>query len=192
MTKLILIRHSISKQQSGVNSHQWTLTKEGKKLCKFLAEQLRAYAISCIYTSKETKAYLTGKIVADALNIPCKKMSNLEETHRKTVPYYDNVQEFKAAIKNAMRNPDELLFGEETFTDARKRLATQIDSLLAQHSKETLAIVSHATVLSVYLGHIWKRDPVEIWDAMAMPAYIVLSLPDKKLLKIVNRLEDEI
>ena len=192
MPFLILIRHSITKQDARVNSRDWTLTEEGQKLCKSLAEELRDYDISRIYSSQETKAYLTGKIVADVLKIPCEKASNLEETHRKTVPYFDSLQEFKESIRTAMKSPDDLLFGEETFADARKRLSAQIDSLLEKHPGQTLAIVTHATVLSVYLGHILGRDPVEIWNTMGMPAYIVLSLPEKNLLKIVNRLEEKL
>lgn len=192
MSELILIRHSMSKQQRDVNSQQWTLTEEGNDLCKLLAEQLRSYDISCVYTSEEPKAYLTGKIVADALNIPCKKAVNLQETCRDSVPYFDVLHDFQEAIRRAMRSPDELLFGEETFTNARKRFASQIDTLIEQHPDQTLAITTHATVLSMYLGHILQRDPVEIWNAMRMPAYAVLSLPEKNLVKLVNRIQDEV
>lgn len=191
MPNLIFIRHSISKQEPDVSSHTWTITEEGKNLCKTLAEQLREYDISRIYTSEETKAYLTGKIVADTLNISCEKVPNVQETRRDTVSFFDSLQEFKETVRTAMRNPDELLFGEEIFTDARKRFAAQVDILFEQHPDETLAIATHGAVLSMYLGHILDRDPVEIWDAMGMPAYVVLSLPEKNLVKIVNRIEDE-
>ena len=50
---------------------------------------------------------------------PSETAPNLGETKRQTVPYFDAIKsDFKNAIRTAMAQPDELLFGEETFTDA--------------------------------------------------------------------------
>jgi broad specificity phosphatase PhoE len=191
MSKLILIRHSISKQQPDVNASEWTLTQAGKILCEILAKQLFSFSIKHIYTSEEAKASLTGKIVADALNIPCEKVPNLQETRRDSSVFFDSQDEFRAKVRDAMQNPDELRFGDETFADARKRFSAQVDALIQDNLNETLAIVTHGRVMSIYLGHILKRDPVEIWDALAMPAYAVLSLPEKSLVTLVNSIQGE-
>lgn len=191
MTKLILIRHSISKQQTDVKSSEWVLTHEGQILCEILAKQLYSYRIARIYTSEEPKAYFTGKIVANTLNIPCEKSANLEETRRESKVFFDNQDEFKAKVREAMKNSDELRFGDETFTDARKRFSEQIEAFIQQHPNETLAIATHGRVMSMYLGYILKRDPVEIWNSLTMPAYAVLSLPEKNLVTLVNHIQDE-
>src|SRR5688572_20787281 len=125
MRRLILIRHSQTKQQANVNSHAWQLTDEGRKRCELLAEELRPYGISRVITSEEAKAALTGQLVADVLVVPCETAPNLHETKRETVGYFERAADFKASVQAAMVEPDKLLFGEETFTDARERFAQQ-------------------------------------------------------------------
>jgi hypothetical protein len=63
--------------------------------------------------------------------------------------------------------------------------------ILIRHAITKQQAATHATVLSMYLGHILKCDPIEIWKSLAMPAYVVLSLPEQKLVKIVNHIQDE-
>jgi broad specificity phosphatase PhoE len=191
MVHLILIRHSQTQQQKDVNSHQWQLTDTGREHCQILAEQLRPYAISRIFTSEEPKAYLTGQLVADVLNVPCESSPDLHETKRETVGYFEHIADFEVAVEAAMLEPDKLLFGEETFTDARKRLSNQVDTLLQQYPDETLAIVSHGTVLAIYLAHLSGNGAIGIWRSLDMPAYAVINLPEKTISKIVTTIVQE-
>lgn len=186
MPNLIFIRHSETKQQADVSSHEWQLTERGRARCQLLADAMREYKIDRIITSEEAKAYLTGKLVADVLDIACETAPHLHETKRETVPYFASVDDFKAAVKAAMREPDKLLFGEESFTDARERFALQVDKLLQQYPDETLAIATHGTILSLYLAQFSEQDVITIWDSLDMPAYAVLELPQKLVTKIVN------
>ena len=191
MTHLILIRHSQTQQQKDMNSHQWQLTETGRERCQILAEQLRLHEIDRIFTSEEPKAQLTGQLVADVLHIPCETAPDLHETKRDSVGYFEHIAEFQAAVEAAMLEPDKLLFGEETFTDARTRLANQIDTLLQQYPDETLALVSHGTVLALYLAQLSGDGAVGIWQSLDMPAYAVVSLPEKTITKIVTSIVQE-
>ncbi|MDQ7026424.1 MAG: histidine phosphatase family protein [Anaerolineae bacterium] len=184
MPNLILIRHSQTKQQPDVDSHLWQLTEEGRKRCQTLAEALRPYAIDRIITSEEAKAYLTGQLIADVLEIDCETAPNLHETRRETVPYFENIADFRAAVQAAMLQPDKMLFGEEAFTGALNRFSQQIDSLLEQYPDDRLAIVTHGTVMSLYLAHLSGQNVVTLWNSLDMPAYAVLSLPQKTITKI--------
>jgi broad specificity phosphatase PhoE len=87
-----------------------------------------------------------------------------------------------------MAEPDKLLFGEETFTAAQERFSQQIDILLEQYSTETLAVVTHGTVLSLYLAHVSEQDVVALWNSLDMPAYaeIMVSSEQKQVTKIVT------
>ena len=191
MTHLILIRHSQTQQQKDVNAHQWQLTDTGRERCQILAEQLRPYGIDRIFTSEEPKAQLTGQLVADVLHVPCETASDLHETKRETVGYFEHITDFQAAVEAAMLAPDKLLFGEESFTAARKRLANQIDTLLQQYPDETLAVVSHGTILALYLAQLSGNGAVGIWQSLAMPAYAVIDLPQKTVSKIVTSIVQE-
>lgn len=188
MSHLILIRHSQTKQQANINSHSWQLTDEGRKRCQLLAEELRPYTIDRVIASEEPKAALTGQLVADVLAVPCETVPNLHETKRETVGYFESESDFKAAVQSAMLEPDKLLFGEETFTDARERFSRQIETLLAQYPDKTLAVVSHGTVLSLYLAHLSAQDAISWWNSLDMPAYavIMVSLGQKQVTNIVT------
>ena len=82
MKKLILIRHSISKQDPNLSPHQWELTEEGRALCIPLAKQLQIHEPEIIITSIEPKAIQTGEIVAQELTIPCWTAEGLHEHER--------------------------------------------------------------------------------------------------------------
>jgi broad specificity phosphatase PhoE len=192
MADLILIRHSVSQQQPDISSHQWTLTPEGRARCVALAQHLYPYALAHVYTSAEPKARLTGELVAQFLGgLRCSIDEELHETRRDHTPYYAEVAHFQAAIRDAMAHPDELRFGEETFTDARDRFAGAVNRLVAAHPGQSIALVSHATVMSLYLAHIAQADVYDIWHEMGMPAYARLTLPDLQLLELVNEVKQD-
>jgi broad specificity phosphatase PhoE len=191
MAELILIRHSISQPHPEQNSHEWLLTDEGRAKCKIVAEKLRPYPIRQIYTSAESKAVETGKIVAEILELPSAIATDLGETKREGLDLMANLGDFKAQVREAMRRPDEKLFGEETFSEARERFLKEMNGLLAKHPNETIALVSHGRVLSMVLAQFSGEDPVSIWDSLKMPAYAVVSLPEMKVLALVRDISEE-
>ena len=132
---------------------------------------------------------LTGQLTADVLNIPCNSAPDLGETKRDTVPYFQTIEDFWAAIRNGMENPNELVFGEERFADALARFRIRVDTLLKQHPDETIAIVTHGTVMSLYLADVTGREIYPLWASLGMPAYAVLDLPEKSLTELITTVE---
>lgn len=191
MNKLIIIRHSTTRQVADVDSHQWELTPEGRERCTLLAQEIRVYGIQQIITSEETKAATTGQYTASKLGIPYRTAPHLHEQKRSTAPYYNHLEDFRAAIRVAMQTPDQLIFGEETFRAAQKRFSQQIEDLLRTYPEETIAVVTHGTVMSLYLEHITGSSAYSFWEQLEMPAYAVLSLPEKKLIDFVPALPDD-
>lgn len=176
---LILIRHSISQPQPGLSAHQWALTDEGRLKCVKLAERLHPYALRQIYSSDEPKAVNTAELLRQNLDLPLVQIdTELCETRRATAPYYDSPQAFQAAIHAAMLQSDQLLYGEETFQNARERFSTALHRIIDQHPDQTVGVVSHGTVLSLFLAPLMKRDVFDLWQAWTMPAFVVLSTPD--------------
>jgi broad specificity phosphatase PhoE len=184
MSHLILIRHSISHQQPDVSAHEWRLTAEGIARCSLLAEHLKSYSPAVLYSSTEKKAVLTASSLAEHLmsHADAAAVNGLEETHRKTAPYYKNVGDFQAAVIAAMQYPDEILFGEESFTDARQRFDQTLHDLMNRHPDETVAAVSHGTVMSLWLAPLLQRPVEDIWQAMGMPAYVIIEWPSKRVI----------
>ena len=185
MTHLILVRHSISQPQPGISAHQWSLTPEGQARCAALAVRLRPYQIARIATSDEPKAVATAQLLAAHLEIPTALIvePDFRETRRETAPYFGSEGEFHAAIHAAMNQPTEVLFGEESFSDARRRMMIALGRLMNAHRSETLAVVTHGTIMSLLLGHVSERDSFEIWRGIGMPAFAVLT-PNLDLLDL--------
>jgi broad specificity phosphatase PhoE len=185
LTHLILVRHSISQPQPGISAHQWTLTAEGQARCAALAAQLRPYQIARVATSDEPKAIATARLLADHLEVTAPLIIEPDfcETRRDTAPYFDSEGEFHAAVHAAMNRPDEVLFGEESFSSARRRITLALGRVMNAHHSETLAVVTHGTIMSLLLGHVSEKDPFEIWRSLGMPSFAVLT-PNLDLLDL--------
>jgi broad specificity phosphatase PhoE len=183
MAYLILIRHSISRQVPDLSAHKWSLSEEGIRLCETLATQIQPYDVKFVCSSYEPKAVQTAQEIAKVLHrFDSQIIEGLEETHRETAPYYKNVGDFQAAVISAMHRPDEVVFGEEAFEAARLRFDQALHDLMEKHADETVAAVSHGTVMSLWLGPLLKRPVQEVWQAMGMPAYVVIEWPEKRII----------
>jgi broad specificity phosphatase PhoE len=190
MSYLILIRHSISQQRPGVSAHEWALSDEGRLRCATLAAHLVSYRVGRIVSSHEPKAIQTAVALAQAFNgFDNQIIAGLEETHRSTSPYYKNVGDFQAAVISAMHRPDEVVFGEEAFEAARLRFDQTLSQLMEKYADETVAAVSHGTVMSLWLAPLLNRPVEDVWQAMGMPAYAVIEWPTKHVIHFQETVE---
>lgn len=189
MTNIIFIRHAPTKIDKHTVAKNWILRGDSAQLCQLLAKKIEHYAIGTIYTSTELKAQLTGQYIAEALKLDTPIISdNLQETVSNK--FYDSEQEFRKTVILAMKNSHSLLFGEETFADAKKRFSAQVESLAQTHPQETIAIMTHGRILSMYLGDIMPENPDIIWERLQMPAYAVLSWETKEILEIIYSVDN--
>jgi len=185
---LVFIRHSQSKPEAGVPARQWRLTAEGRRRCSPLAEQLFPYDLDLIVTSTERKAIETGELVAQKLEIPCIIEDNLHEHERETAPYFDTRAEFIEAIQNLFIHPTELVFGDETGLAAQERFASAVENVLKVNPRENIAIVTHGTVLSLFVSQLTGCAAIPFWRGLGMPAIVAFSHPAMKLLAQVNEI----
>ena len=176
--KLILIRHSLPEIVTGVPASQWRLSDDGRNRCEGLAEQLAAYEPRAIVTSLEPKAIETGQLVARILGIGVETAPDLHEHERPKVEPFRTRQEFEARVSRLFEQPAELIFGQETADQAHRRFANAIDDVLATETHGNLAVVTHGTVLTLFVARAAVLDPFPFWKRLGLPAFVVLSLPD--------------
>ena len=99
-------------------------------------------------------------------------------THeRATAPFFASEDEFRRAVIDAMRRPDDLVLGEETATAARIRFTAAVRGAIAEFAGEHLAVVSHGTVIALLVAHASGGDPVDLWRQQRMPWAIRVGLP---------------
>ncbi|MGB1287108.1 MAG: histidine phosphatase family protein [Aggregatilineales bacterium] len=177
MSKIIIIRHSISQPVPGESAHTWQLTEGGHARCLLLAKHLQPYDIGRVFSSDEPKAIQTADALIAALSLSQQNTiePDLQETRRDSVPFYDSIDDFRAAIQAAMQNPDDVVFGEETFTDATARFTNAVHRLIQQHPNETLALVTHGTVMSLFIAAHSQLQCYETWRFLEMPAYAIFD-----------------
>ncbi len=187
MKHLLFIRHAAVIQEPTISSHKWVLSENGRYRTYALIPHIAAYTPSRIITSHEQKAMQTGQIITEALDLPRTTAPGLQEHNRTGAPYFEDVAEFHDTIQQLFLQPDELIFGTETATQARTRFTRAIHTLLAQYPTDTLAIVSHGTVLTLFLTHHNPHlDPIPFWQQLKLPDLVVVTPPQMTLLPINN------
>ncbi|MEK6255725.1 MAG: histidine phosphatase family protein [Chloroflexota bacterium] len=184
MNQIVLIRHSITNQDANSPSSQWRLSHAGRQKCEALSEQLVQYKFTKIISSHEPKAIETAELTTEFLGISTEVTGGLQEHMRDTVGYIESREMFNSKVKELFENPDEIVFGSESANQARERLAKAIDNLVKQYPDENLGIVTHGTVMSLFICEHNSMNAREFWGRLKMPAYVVLFVPEYELIDI--------
>lgn len=181
---LILVKHSLPAVNPFVDAHQWTLSAEGQRRSERLAESLSQYHPSWIFGSPEPKAWETAHIVAQQLELPLESVEGLHEHLRRTTPYMERYR-FEKAVRTFFEQPEQLVFGEETARQSLERFSAAVDYCLQLRPDETLVVVAHGTVISLYLHALCGMDAFGTWQRLGMPSYARLLLPSMRLDQLI-------
>ena len=147
MPKLILIKHASPLVVPGKPPEQWRLSDQGRESCGPLAEKLRGHQPAVVVSSVEPKAIETAEFVAASLGVSHHTAPGLHEHDRSNVPHMRS-GEFISMMELFFRRPDELVLGKETASEALARFSKAVDAVVSQHADQTIAIVSHGTVIA--------------------------------------------
>ncbi len=168
---IVFIRHAETKIDPDVPSYQWTLTETAYQACKDLARELQTLNLKCIVTSKEFKAKETGRVIAEVLHLPYEELEHLHEHQRKYVPFMD-AKTFQQILQAFFANPDKLIWGQETANQALQRFDQAVKDVLRQYP-QPFAIVTHASVLSLFIAHYNTLNAYTFWQDLKMPDKVV-------------------
>ena len=188
MRRLILIRHSLPDLDLGRPAREWRLSDEGRRRCQLLTERLADQKVMRVVASQEPKASETGRLVAGQLGVPFETAPGLHEHERRTVGPAASQEEFRAQVVKALENPSDLVLGEETAGEAHRRFAAAVADVISRYSEGNLAIVSHGTVMALFVARAAGLDAVAFWRQLGLPGYVVLSLPDYQLVDAAHDL----
>ncbi len=182
MTKhLILVKHSVPEIKKGHPANTWRLSKEGQLRAQRLAEQLKSFEPEVIVASNEPKAKETAEIVASQLQLDVHIVPDLHEHIRSNVPYLSH-DAFQASIRDFFQKPDELVFGEETANQAYTRFYRAVHSVLNEHRNKTIVVVTHGTVISLFVSRLTGSSDLELWNKLGLPSFIAMDLHSNTLI----------
>jgi broad specificity phosphatase PhoE len=171
---LIFFRHSLPVIDPAIPAQEWRLSEEGRQRCRKLASRLANFEPKQIVSSPEPKALETAQIVAAALGLPYESAVGLHEHIRNQVKYSTPLV-FEASVKAFFEQPDQLVYGDETADQAYTRFSQAVRAAQEQHSGQApLVIVTHGTVLSLFVARACGIDPFPLWRSLTLPCMVVL------------------
>jgi broad specificity phosphatase PhoE len=186
MAKLILIKHAKPLIEPARSSEQWKLSEEGRAQCELLADRIAEHAPAIVFSSVEPKAVETAKILGERLGVLCESADDLGEHDRTNVPHMRS-GEFISNIELLFRQPDEQVLGRESADEALARFDYAIDTAIKAHPDANVAIVSHGTVIALFIEKYSDRDGFLTWREMGLPSFAVFEISGKKLVELRNR-----
>jgi broad specificity phosphatase PhoE len=135
-----------------------------------------------IASSGEPKAVETATILATRLGLPrVKIVRGLHEHERRSVGWLGQ-EAFEARVAELFARSAELVFGEETAAQALVRFTRAVERVLAAHPEGDVVVVTHGTVMTLYLAAVAAIEPLPFWRGLALPDVATLLLPARTLL----------
>ncbi|MGB8983129.1 MAG: histidine phosphatase family protein [Anaerolineales bacterium] len=181
MNHLLLVKHSLPEIVPAIPASQWKLSAAGQSRCEPLAERIAPYLPDVVISSSEPKAVETAQIVAGKIDKPFRTFEGLHEHDRAGVGFMDR-KEFESKVLDFFKYPDRLVLGRETAGQAYQRFSKALLSVEAEYPDKNLAVVSHGTVMTLFIEKMVGLEPFSFWKRLDCPALVVLSLPDHGLI----------
>ncbi len=177
MQTLYLIRHGATVPDQRRPSHEWRLDPSKSEAIAQLGARLQSAGIATIYTSSEQKAIMTAQQLAPFWNAAVMPPNpGFDEQQRHSAPWFDDVADFRAAVSRLFAYPNQIVYGEESAVMALTRFRQAAAAL--HPSPQPIAIVTHGTVMALYIAERRGEDAAVIWQtiqAQGMPMYVRLE-----------------
>ncbi|MFB3906028.1 MAG: histidine phosphatase family protein [Acidobacteriota bacterium] len=154
----------------------------GRRKCSLLAEKL-PNSIDVFVSSCEPKAVETAQILAEHHGKEWQIFPGLHEHDRTNLPLLAPWR-FEALVAEFFRQPDQLVMGKETAEEAYRRFDQAVLSVVTKHRGRNIAIVSHGTVISLYVSGGVAQVGHRLWRRLGLPSCIVLSMPERRILDV--------
>ena len=183
-TRLILVRHGNPRVLPDTPAAGWPLSDDGRERSSRLARQVGPVSAQTVYSSAEPKAVDTARAVGAVLGLPVTVAEGLHEHDRRETPLLEP-HEFEAALRRFFASPTECVFGRESAAAASARFARAVNTLIATAGGEDVIIVTHGTVMALFLAPSARLDPFSLWRTLSMPCAAIVRLPALKLDRIV-------
>ncbi|MBN1966025.1 MAG: histidine phosphatase family protein [Anaerolineae bacterium] len=162
MPYLYLIRHPKTEPDPGIPASKWRLSREGFAQVRRLVTAPFWNGVTAVYTSRETKAAAVGAAIQVNHNIPFIMLEDLREARRDE---WVGLEAFRAAQQAFFARPGEPPIPTwESAGAAQVRFAGAMQDILARHPEsDSLAVVAHATVLTLYIARLRGEVPGYGW-----------------------------
>jgi 2,3-bisphosphoglycerate-dependent phosphoglycerate mutase len=182
VTRVVLIRHAQIRVDPESSSDAWQLSPEGELAAERLTIHPSVRGVACIYTSPEPKAVATAQAIAGGREV--RVCAGLRELDRGALGWIGSPEEYRETVRQILRNPDESVRGCESAARALRRVLQAIALIRSDHEEESVAVVSHGIVLTLYLSSVLERDPdIALWESIDFPDVAVVDLDGPRVIQ---------
>lgn len=193
---IVFVRHGESERQSKPeddhDSFDTTLSENGRRQARAVANRLKERSIDVLYSSPLKRAYETAEKIGDlsGMNVTVEKDLrevdiDREEALKATADetFFENLSEDQTSI-------NEFRWGSLPFAESseslRERVTTAVDNIVEKHPGDTIVIVAHTGVINAYLTECIGLDS----DFITLPAHTSISTvrtrEDRRVVVTIN------
>lgn len=182
---LYLVRHAKTRPDPSRNPAQWDLDAAGeaqKDRMGALPHWATAYRIC---SSTEPKAMLTAAAIRQH-HPQLPEVEPVDELRELYKASWVGNNEHDAVMARVFAEPDKaVLPGWERAADGLARITACIGRLVAEAEGRDLIVVSHATILSIYLAWLQGQERVNPadWAAIGFPDYALVDPARRQVLQ---------
>jgi broad specificity phosphatase PhoE len=163
-----------------VPSARWVLSDDGRQRCGWIAGELKAECVSRLFSSLEPKALETAALVGVACALPVEPRADLHENDRTGLGFLPDA-EMQSRIRRFLTDAQASM-GNETAAAAQTRFTRAVGGILREAHGRDVAIVTHGTVLTLFVARHNAVDPYEFWRGLTTPSVVVLESQSLTLL----------
>ncbi len=172
MTTLYVVRHAeaegnIYRRVHG--TYDGYITKNGEAQIERLRDRFAAVKVDAVYTSDLSRTRQTATAIYEEKDIPVHFCKELREFHFgiwEDLTWGELVQDHPEQYHNWTYDPMNFqVEGSETYLSMYRRVKAKLDEIVAAHPNETVAVVTHGTVIRALLcAFMYDEDFSRILD----------------------------
>lgn len=183
MRRLILVRHSVPEIRRDVPAAAWRLSEAGIARAREFARRLDPGTARTVFASEEPKALETARALGAEWQLDITPAAGLQEHVRPEAQMLTR-EAFEGRVRDLFARPTERVFGAETADQARRRFTMAVMRAVAP-SNDDIIIVSHGTVMTLFVAEAGGVEPFAFWKRLEMPCAVILQLPELTLIERV-------
>jgi broad specificity phosphatase PhoE len=180
-SRLILVRHGQTKIDPKTPVAEWRLDPQGGADLARLAALPLFQGARRIVASTEPKALLTAEAIRSAHGLgQIDAFDGLREIHKATF-----VEDHDGVMARFFAEPTTAVLPRwEVAATATARFRACLDELIPTMDGD-LVVVSHGTILSLYLANLLGQERVDpaVWAAIGFPDLAVVDLWERRILQ---------
>jgi broad specificity phosphatase PhoE len=180
----VLVRHSLPEIAPDVPAADWRLSQAGAERAALFARQVDPGSATTVFTSEEPKARETAQALAGVWGLDVEAVAGLREHARPAARLLART-DFEERVRRMFARPHDLVFGAETAEQARRRFTHALMRLIAGSSRDVI-VVSHGTVITLFVAEAAGVEPFAFWRSLQMPCAVTLAIPELTIVQVVG------